>query len=187
MKHNVYSLSSPFSSPPFLPFSPFFSSLFLSFPFSLFLPLFLFPFLFSFSLFFLPFSLFSSFPSFFFPFPLFPLPDFCSPSRFLVSGGAVCPPAPPLATPLNDHMLILLLQTTLKETRTSLAFSVFQSQLQNIKYTIQQPMGHSVDDAIHKRPHLQREYIIESALKMLVLVYFKVRYIIRLYTKRWIL
>ena len=92
------SLSSPFSSPLFLPFSPFFSSLFLSFPFSLFLPPFLFPFLFSFSL--LP-SLFSSFLSFFFPFPLFPLPDFCSPSRFLVSG-AVCPPCPPppLATPL---------------------------------------------------------------------------------------
>ena len=98
------SLSSPFSSSPFLPFSPFFSSLFLSFPFSLFLPLFLFPFLFSFSLFFLPFSLFSFFPSFFFPFPLFPLPDFCSPSRFLVSGGAVCPPAPPLARPLHVHV-----------------------------------------------------------------------------------
>ena len=82
--------------PFFFPFPPFFSSLFLSFPFSLFLPLFLLPFLFSFSLFFLPFSLFSSFPSFFFPFPLFPLPDFCSPSRFLVSGGAVCPPCPPI-------------------------------------------------------------------------------------------
>ena len=94
--------------PPFPPpFSPFFSSLFLSFPFSLFLPLFLFLFLFSFSLFFLPFPLFSSFPSFFFPFPLFPLPDFCSPSRFLVSGGAVCPPAPPIGyAPARGYFLL---------------------------------------------------------------------------------
>ena len=106
---SIFFLFSSLSSPLFLfPFSslfPFllFSSLFLSFPFSLFLPLFLFPFLFSFSLFFLPFSLFSSFPSFFFPFPLFPLPDFGSPSRFLVSGGQSAPPAPPppLATPLR--------------------------------------------------------------------------------------
>ena len=74
------------------PFSSLFPFLLFSFPFLSFFFPFSFPFL---SLFFLPFSLFSSFPSFFFPFPLFPLPDFCSPSRFLVSGGAVCPPAPP--------------------------------------------------------------------------------------------
>ena len=102
MKHNVYSLSSPFSSPPFP-----LSSLLFSFPF-----LFLFFFPFSFSLSFSlslssSFPFLSSFPSFFFPFPL---PDFCSPSRFLVSGGAVCPPAPPpppLATPLSATMTFL--------------------------------------------------------------------------------
>ena len=91
---------------PFFPLflSPFpLSSLLFSFPF-----LFLFLFSFSFSLSFslslsssFPFLFSLPFPLFFFPFPLFPLPDFCSPSRFLVSGGAVCPPAPPLATPLS--------------------------------------------------------------------------------------
>ena len=98
--HSTFSFFSlpflpPFPLPLFFPFP--LSSLLFSFPF---LFLFFFPFSFSlsfsFSLFFLPFSLFSSFPSFFFPFPLFPLPDFCSPSRFLVSGGAVCPPCPPI-------------------------------------------------------------------------------------------
>ena len=84
------------------PFSSLFPFLLFSFPFLSFFFPFSFPFL---SLFFLPFSLFSSFPSFFFPFPLFPLPDFCSPSRFLVSGGAVCPPCPPLATPLHRSRL----------------------------------------------------------------------------------
>ena len=86
MKHNVYSLSSPFSSPPFP-----LSSLLFSFPFLFsFSSPFPFPFL---SL--LPslFS-FSSFPSFFFPFPLFLLPDFCSPSRFFCVGGSL-PPLPP--------------------------------------------------------------------------------------------
>ena len=81
------------SSPPFLPFSPFFSSLFLSFPFSLFLPPFLLPFLFSFSLFFLPFSLpfpLFSFLSPFFPFPIFALlPDFWCP-------GGQSAPLPPI-------------------------------------------------------------------------------------------
>ena len=80
--------------PLFFPFP--LSSLLFSFPFLFlfFFPFSFFPFLFSFSLFFLPFSLFSSFPSFFFPFPLFPLPDFCSPSRFLCPGGHL-PPLPP--------------------------------------------------------------------------------------------
>ena len=81
----------PFLLPLLFPFP--LSSLLFSFPFPF---LFFFPFSFSLSfslsLFFLPFSL--PFP-FFFPLPLFPLPDFCSPSRFLVSGGAVCPPFPP--------------------------------------------------------------------------------------------
>ena len=88
----------PFSSPPFpfLLFSfPFLSFFSFSSPFP-------FPFLFLFLSLLPSLSLFSSFPSFFFPFPLFPLPDFCSPSRFLVSGGGQsAPPAPPLATPLS--------------------------------------------------------------------------------------
>ena len=96
------SLSSPFSSPPFLPFSPFFSSLFLSFPFSLFLPLFLFPFLFSFSLFFLPFSL--PFPLFSFLSPFFPFPIFALLPDFWCPGGQSAPPAPPLATPLKGSL-----------------------------------------------------------------------------------
>ena len=89
MKHNVYSLSSPFSSPPFpfLLFSfPFLSFFSFSSPFPFPFPfLFLsssFPFLFS-----LPFPLFS-FLSPFFPFPIFG-----------VRGGSL-PPCPPLATPL---------------------------------------------------------------------------------------
>ena len=88
----------PFPLPlfPFLLFSfPFLSFFSFSSPFP-----FPFPFLF---LSLLP-SLFSFLflSLFFFPFPLFPLPDFCSPSRFLVSGGQSAPPAPPLATPLGS-------------------------------------------------------------------------------------
>ena len=83
-----------YSSPPFLPFSPFFSSLFLSFPFSLFLPLFLF----SFSLL-LP-SLFSSFSLFSFLSPFFPFPIFALLPDFWCPGGSLPPAPPPLATPL---------------------------------------------------------------------------------------
>ena len=91
------SLSSPFSSPPFFPFP--LSSLLFSFPF---LFLFFFPFSFSLSfplsLFFLPFSL--PFPLFSFLSPFFPFPIFVLLPDFWCRGGAVCPPAPPLATPL---------------------------------------------------------------------------------------
>ena len=86
--------------PPFpLPFSPFFSSLLFSFPF-----LFLFFFPFSFSLSFsLSLSLLPSLFSFLFLSLFFlSFPPF-SPSRFLLSFPifGVCPPAPPLATPLG--------------------------------------------------------------------------------------
>ena len=94
--NNVYSLSSPFSSPPFP-----LSSLLFSFPF---LFLFFFPFSFPFPFLFL--SLLPSLSSFLFLSLFFlSFPPF-SPSRFLLSfpifgvRGAVCPPCPPLATPL---------------------------------------------------------------------------------------
>ena len=107
----MFKYSSPFSSPPFLPFSPFFSSLFLSFPFSLFLPLFLFPFLFSFSLFFLPFSL--PFPLFSFLSPFFPFPIFALLPDFWCPGGSL-PPCPPIGYAPGRKTFFMLTKTTLE-------------------------------------------------------------------------
>ena len=101
MKHNVYSLSSPFSSPPFP-----LSSLLFSFPFLFlfFFPFFLFPFLFSFSLFLSSLSSFLFLSLFFLSFPPF------SPSRFLVSGGqSAPPPAPHWLRPCLSYFLSIFI------------------------------------------------------------------------------
>ena len=103
----------PFPLPLFFPFP--LSSLLFSFPFLfLFFPLFLFPFLFLSLSSSFPFLFSLPFPSFFFPFffplPFFPFPIFALPSRFLVSGGAVCPPCPPIGyAPANQAVFVTYL------------------------------------------------------------------------------
>ena len=77
---------------------------FLFFLFSLSSTLLFFPF--SFFLFSFPFPFYPFFPSFSFPLPFFPFPILFSPSRFLVSEGAVCPCPSPLAIPIGGLAVV---------------------------------------------------------------------------------